>query len=133
MAPFRALVVEDDFISRTVLQKYLVEYAQCDIAINGEEAVLEFRIAMDEGNPYSLLLLDIMMPKMDGQQVLKDVRKLEHERGFYGSKEANIIMITALDDPKNIMDAFKSECESYLQKPVKKETLLSEIRNLGLL
>ena len=133
MAKFRALIVEDDFISRTVLQKYLGEYAQCDIAINGKEAVLAFRIALDDEEPYALILLDIMMPKMDGQQVLKEVRKLEHERGLYGSKEVKIIMITALDDPENIMKAFKSECESYLPKPVKKEKLLDEVRNLGLL
>ena len=73
------------------------------------------------------------MPKKDGQSVLKDSRKMEEEQGIPGMDGVKIIMTTALNDPKNILEAFKSQCEAYLPKPVSKQKLLAEIESLGLI
>jgi two-component system chemotaxis response regulator CheY len=129
----KILIVEDEFGSRKLLQKFLSPYGVCDMAVDGAEAVEAFSLALREKEPYDLICLDIMLPKMDGQEVLKEVRKMEKENGIHGLDGVKVIMTTALDDSKNIMEAFKSQCESYITKPIAKQKLLDEMKGLGLL
>jgi len=128
----KILIVEDDFTSRTMLYRLLNKSGKISIAVDGEEAVMEFTKALEEDSPFDLVCLDIMLPKKDGQSVLKEIRKIEENRGIYGLEGAKIIMITALDDSKNIIEAFRSQCEGYLSKPFSKEKLFRSIKNLGI-
>ncbi|MBN1647125.1 MAG: response regulator transcription factor [Spirochaetales bacterium] len=129
----RILIVEDDFASRKMLQKYLSPYGECDVVVDGQEALDAFTFALKEEKPYDLVCLDIMLPKIDGQDVLKNIRKIEGERGIEGLEGVKVIMTTALGDTKNIMDAFKNQCEGYLQKPIERVRLIQEIRKLKLI
>jgi two-component system chemotaxis response regulator CheY len=130
----RVLIVEDDFTSRKLMQMILSPYGECDIAVNGEECVTAFRQALDDGNPYDLVCLDIMMPIMDGHQALKEIRALEKTRGIGQPDEVKVIMTTALDDPKNVVEAYyKGGATSYIPKPIDKNMLLKLLRNLGLI
>ena len=129
----KCLIVEDDFTARKLLQVYLREHADCDVAVNGKEAVEAVRDALDKEQPYDLLCLDISMPEMDGQEALKAIRKIEKEHGIVGLSGVKVIMTTAFGDKKNIMTAFNSGCESYLIKPINREKLFVEIEKLGLL
>jgi two-component system chemotaxis response regulator CheY len=128
----RVLIVEDDFTSRRLLRTILAPYADCDIAVDGAEAVKAFHLATEEKRPYDLILLDIMMPEMDGQAVLKEIRRIEDVSSIHGLMGVKIIMTTALDDRRNIIEAFRSQCEAYLIKPIDKSRLLCEIQSLGL-
>ena len=129
----RALVVEDDFRSRKLLQRLLAPYGECDISVNGKEALKAFRLAVGDDQRYDLVCLDIMMPEMDGHTVLEEIRKMEKADGILGLDGVKIIMTTALSDAKSIMRAFKSQCEAYLIKPIDKEKLLKQLQTLGLL
>ncbi len=75
----KCLIVEDDFISRRILRELLGMYFDCEIAVDGEEAVTAFRLAHDSKSPYDLICMDIMMPKMDGHEALRLIRQLEKE------------------------------------------------------
>jgi len=129
----KILIVEDDFASRKLMQKYLSPYGICEVVVDGEEALLAFRESLENDDPFDLVCLDIMLPKKDGQQVLKSIRSMEASRGIEGSEGVKVIMTTALGDAENIMSAFRSQCEGYLTKPVTRQRLLEEIRELGLL
>jgi two-component system chemotaxis response regulator CheY len=129
----KILIVEDDFASRKLMQKYLSPYGICEVVVDGEEAVLAFRESLENDDPFDLICLDIMLPKKDGQQVLKSIRSMEAARGIEGSAGVKVIMTTALGDAENIMSAFRSQCEGYLTKPVTRQRLLDEIRELGLM
>jgi len=129
----RTLIVEDDFTSRRLLIGLLAPYGNCDIALDGKEAVEAFRLAWEGNYPYDLICLDIMMPEMDGQEVLKEIRKLEVEKGIDEHSRVKIIVTTVLDDRENITKAFKGQCEAYLIKPIDKEKLLQEVKSLGLI
>jgi len=125
----RALVVEDDFGSRHLLQAYLKDIANVDVAIDGEEGLDAFKLAWADNEPYDIVLLDIMMPKMDGQECLKHMRELERQMGVRQKDEAPIIMTTALEDPKNVIEAFhKGGATGYIVKPIDKQTFLTEIQ-----
>ncbi len=129
----KILIVEDDFASRKMLQKYLSPYGECDVVVDGQEALDAFALSLNEETPYDLICLDIMLPKIDGQDVLKQIRSIEKEKGIEGLDGVKIIMTTALGDTKNIMDAFKNQCEGYLQKPIERVRLIQEIRKLKLI
>jgi two-component system, chemotaxis family, chemotaxis protein CheY len=129
----KILIVEDDFTSRLLLQQILSVYGECHVAINGREAVDAFVSAVKAGSPYNLICLDVMMPEMDGMDVLKSIRAMEEESGIISSKGAKIIMTTALGDPANVVGAFKSLCDAYIVKPVNKSKLLDYMRSFGLI
>jgi two-component system chemotaxis response regulator CheY len=129
----RFLIVEDDFTSRQLIQIYLADFGQAFIAVNGREAVTAFENAIDDGIPYDMICLDIMMPEMDGQQALTAIRAIEQQRGIGGLDAVKVIMTTAKGESKDIFTAFRAGCESYIIKPVKKKALLEEMQKLGLL
>lgn len=130
----KVLIAEDDFVSRKILKDTLAEYGECDIVVDGEEAVQAFRLAMSDGEPYELVLMDIMMPNTDGQEALKRIREIEKEAGIKGSSEVPVIMVTALSDPKAVFEAYyRGGATSYIVKPIDKQKLIDEIRKLGLI
>ncbi|RPJ09328.1 MAG: response regulator [Spirochaetaceae bacterium] len=130
----RVLVAEDDFGSRKLLQSILTEYGECDAAVDGEEAVQAFKLAWKEKRPYDLVCMDIMMPKVNGQEALKAIRDFERDTGVKPSQEVKVIMTTVLDDPKNVIDAlYKGGASAYVVKPINKEKFLKEVKELGLL
>jgi len=88
---------------------------------------------LKEGQPYDLICLDIMMPELDGHEVLRKIRRTEEENGVNSSNGVKIIMTTALDDPTNVVTAFKSLCDAYLVKPVHKSKLLDYLRSFELI
>ena len=128
----KILIVEDDESSILLLSRYLKDQGETVIAEDGEKAVALFREARDQHCPYDLVCLDIMLPRLDGQSVLKKIRLLEEEVGIAGLAGTKVVMLTALRDAPNVMQAFRSQCEAYLSKPILKERLYREIRSLGL-
>jgi two-component system chemotaxis response regulator CheY len=129
----RVLIVEDDLTTRQMLLMMLAPHGQCDVAQNGKQALDEFVGAREEGEPYDLICLDILMPELDGHEVLKQVRKIELDRGVGPGSGVKVIITTAVDERESKIEAFRSQCEAYLVKPISKEDLLSQIRSLGLL
>ncbi len=127
----KVLVVEDDLTSRLIMQRYLAPYGENNVAVDGKEAVEAFQLATEEDQPYDLVCLDILMPEMDGQEVLKRIREIEEEAGSRGLDRAKVIMTTALGDRKNIMGAFREQCDGYLVKPIDKKKFLKLLGSLG--
>lgn len=126
----RALIAEDEFLGRKVLAAFLKTLFEVDLAVNGKEAVLAFRLAHEEKRPYDLILMDIMMPEMDGIQALTAIRALEQE--LPGHPHAKVLMTTALDDPKAVMRSFhEGEASGYITKPLHKDKLFEELKKLG--
>ena len=128
----KILIVEDDFVSRKVLNKMLSSLGESDIAIDGNEALKAFENALNEKQPYDLVCLDIMLPEIDGHTVLKKIRELEERNGIGGLDGAKIIMTTAMGEKEHILKAFQSGCEGYLVKPIDRHMLLNKISELGL-
>ena len=128
----KCLIAEDDIIERSVLETILSEVSECHTTVNGQEAVAAFKTALDQGEPYDLLCLDIMMPEMDGLQVLQVIRRLEEVACIDELAAVNVIMITSVRDPENVLGAFREGCEAYLVKPVDKSKLFEEMEKLAL-
>jgi two-component system, chemotaxis family, chemotaxis protein CheY len=126
------LIVEDDFTSRLLLQTFLARYGECHVAVNGTEAVEAFRLARQNGRGYDLICMDIMMPEKDGKAALSEIRALEEAGGTLSSSGVKVIMITALDDVKNVVDSFRALCDAYVFKPVDTAQFLGHLKAFAL-
>jgi len=129
----RTLIVEDDFTSRLLLQEILKHYGPVHIAVNGMEAVRAVDAGRKADEPYDLICLDIMMPEMDGHAVLETIRGREEALGILSSDGSKIIMTTAVDQIKSVIQSFQGLCDAYLFKPIHKAKLLEQLRVLGLI
>ena len=98
----KILLAEDDFVTRKFMTNFLSKYGECDVTVDGMEAVDAFMMALEDDAPYDLVCLDIMMPVMDGYQALMGIRNLEKERNIPPEKAVKIIMTTALNEEKNV-------------------------------
>jgi two-component system chemotaxis response regulator CheY len=129
----KMLIVEDDFPSCKILEEYLSEYGDCTTAGNGAEGVEAFKNALEAGTPYDLVCLDIMMPEMDGHQALKTIRQIEQEHGIFEPDGVSVIMTTAKDRSRDMIEAFDEGCASYIVKPFEQEKLVVEMQKLELI
>lgn len=128
----KTLIVEDDFTARLVLQKFLSLYGECHIAVNGREGVDAFRMAMESGEGYNLVCMDILLQEMNGEEALRQIRALEESQGVLSSSGAKIIMTTAVEDVKDVIRSFQHLCGAHLIKPIHLADLLKHLRNFGL-
>ena len=129
----RILIAEDDLASRKFLSKFLSTYGECDITINGMEALEAFLMAWDEEEPYDLVCLDIMMPELDGIKALRTMRDIEDQKGVEESKRVKIIMTTALNDTDSVFSALENGCEVYAAKPIDTKKLVEVMKRLNLI
>ncbi|MFC2102465.1 response regulator [Bacteroidota bacterium] len=117
--PFSILVVEDNFINQRLILASLARFGhKVECASNGQIAVEMYR-----EKSYDVILMDIMMPVMDGVTACKAIREMEKERIAGGEKRMKIIAVTAnaFDDD---MDTFlKAGMDEVMNKPVDIEAL----------
>jgi two-component system chemotaxis response regulator CheY len=122
----KTLVVDDDSLLTEILAIMLDSLGMKDAAkaLNGPQALEQYEQALRAGSPFSLVLLDILMPGMDGQEVLKRMRAMEEQAGIPRDARSVIIMTTALHSPKDMMDALlDGDCTDYIVKPIDEGSL----------
>ena len=113
------LVVDDEPINQQVIKNHLsIENYHITTAMDGEEALT----ALEQGGPFDLVLLDIMMPRMSGYEVCKKIRKK------YLPSELPIIMITAKNQVSDLVQGFSYGANDYLTKPFSKDEFLARIK-----
>ena len=111
----KILVVEDDFDIQELLQNFLQEAGyEVAVANDGVEALSLFA-----GQRYDLIVLDIMLPKIDGYGVCELIRK---------QSDVPIIMLTALSGEEDQIKGLDMQVDDYITKPFAIEELLARIR-----
>ena len=128
----RFLLIEDQKDVRNLLEAFLSDYGSCDMAEDGIKGLATVLKSFEEETPYDAIFLDIMMPKLEGQQVLQKIRELEDSKKVSPAQNVKIIMASALGDSENVMEAFKSQADAYLLKPILKDKLISTMKKAGL-
>jgi two-component system, chemotaxis family, chemotaxis protein CheY len=129
----KSLVVEDEFVARCVLQRFLARYGECDVAVDGDEAIEAVTRAIENSAAYALVCLDIGLPKLNGQGVLERLRALELGRGIQLGQGCRVIMTTVATDSDQVMGAFRGGADAYLNKPISLDSLTRELEALRLI
>lgn len=128
----RFLIADDDPVARKLITSTLEAYGKVTEVCDGAQALEAFEDSVDSSDPFSLIVLDISMPEVDGLDVLAAIRVLEEQRGIVGSNCVKTIIITGYSDVSSIYDAHALECNSYLLKPLDCKKLITETMKLGL-
>lgn len=129
----KVLIAEDDFASRKFMLRFFEKYGECDVTVDGKEAVEAYKMAIECGEPYDLICLDIMMPEMDGHQALKTIRKIEEESGVAEDERVKIVMTTALSETRHVTRAFENGCTAYAGKPINQDKLEAMLKKFKLI
>lgn len=128
----KVLVAEDDLASGKFMEKLLSKYGEVVIARDGIAAVDEFVNAINSGDKFDLVCLDIMMPKIDGYKALASIRDAERKLGLARNSRCKVIMISALDEGFDSSYA-SDDYEEYLCKPIDIIKFDSVVRKLDLI
>lgn len=130
----KILIVDDSDSLRYLLKSFLKEVGVCDEAVNGREAVSRVRDSLDAGGLYDLVIMDIMMPQVDGLDAVRRIATLLEEQGVARECWPKIVMLTCLGDSKHMMEAlYECGADAYITKPFERDVLFETITNLDLL
>lgn len=110
----KILIVEDEAKIRKLIKSYLVESYQLKEAVNGEEALKMFK-----NNNFDLIILDLMLPKINGEEVCQKIRQVS---------DIPIIMLTAKSSEENKIEGFNYGADDYLTKPFSPRELLMRVK-----
>jgi len=114
--PKRILIVDDEKLNRELLQDLVVSFGhKPEMAEDGVEAIAKLKLDID------LVLLDVMMPRMDGFEVLK------HMKADSSMRHIPVIMISALDEMKSVVRCIEKGADEYLTKPFNSKLLKARI------
>ncbi|MCO5167978.1 MAG: response regulator [Planctomycetes bacterium] len=113
----KILVAEDDPRIRTILERFLgaagYQVTACE---NGREALAAF----DEGGPFDLVLTDVNMPEVGGEELLRQLKTR--------APRLPVIVLTARNDPQLITELYKQDAYRYLCKPFTREDLQAVVQ-----
>jgi two-component system, OmpR family, response regulator VanR len=113
----RVLVVEDDEHIRNIIKTFLMNAGySVDVSSDGDEALELFY-----NKRHHLVILDILLPGLDGLGLLKEIRRLS---------EVPVLMMTALGDDGYQLSAFSNEADDYVTKPFSMQILLKRVEAL---
>lgn len=124
----KVLIVEDEPVSRKLLEQLMQPYAKSQSAVNGQQAFMAFISAMEKGEPFDLICLDIILPEIDGGSVLNGIRKFEADRGIAAEDGVKVVFTTALMASE--VDESKTK---HVTKPLNKGKVETMLRQLDLL
>lgn len=113
------LVAEDDPDIARMLERVLSAEYRVTVASNGFEAV-----AIAAKKPPNLLMLDIMMPGVDGLTAARQIRELP------GLKNVPIIFLTAKDGPLDVIKGIQSGARHYITKPFKLDDVVAKVKKI---
>jgi two-component system chemotaxis response regulator CheY len=103
------------------------------MAANGKEAMAAYQEAVLEKNPYDLILLDIVMPEMDGNEVLREIRNRESVSTPGSFKKTLIAMASSLGDKKSVIGSFHDQCDGYIVKPYTPDSVIRDLKRCGII
>lgn len=130
----KILLVDDSKSAQLKTFSIFSKYGKCDQAFNGRKAIDLYKAALEASAPYDLIVMDIVMPQMDGFAAVKEIRNIQKEKKIPDEKKAKIIMLTSKADPDCLMKAhFALGVTTYVTKPFADKTLIEAMSNLGLL
>lgn len=116
----KLMIVDDSNIVRRAIEKYLgpLDMTLVGTAGDGEKAIELFKQFQPD-----FVTLDITMPKMDGLACLDEMMRI--------NRDAKVLVISALSDPENGLQALKKGAQGFLSKPITEGALLEEVQRIS--
>lgn len=129
----KILVAEDDAANRKFLTKLLAKFGDVTVVGDGFQAVKNYMQALDDREPYQLVCLDVMMPKLDGYKALDAIRGIEGKYALIAQEKAKIIMISALDEGGFDEEMARNQYDCYMSKPIDILEFEMNLKRMGMI
>jgi two-component system, chemotaxis family, chemotaxis protein CheY len=126
----KILVVDDELVSRMKMQKIMESVGECAAVASGREALITFKEALESEMPFDLVTLDVVMPEMDGTEVLYEIRQTEKQKHIPKEKRVKILMVTSQSDKDTVITCIQAECDDYIVKPFDKEKIIKKLAKM---
>ncbi len=129
----KTLIIDDQPTSIAILEGMLADHCDCFVATNGQKGIEFFEHALKSGQPFDVVLLDIVMPELDGIETLKRLRKIElsgRSLQLFGKQDGltRIIMQTCSEDPQDFLASYmEGRCNGYINKPYSRDEILEKV------
>lgn len=119
--PRKKILLADDSTTALMMEQAILAKGAYDVVVarDGRAAV---QLAVDEAP--DLIILDVVMPRMDGFEACRELRRLE------ATRTTPIIMVTTRGEPQNIETGYEAGCSDYVTKPINGPELVSKVRDL---
>lgn len=117
----RILVIDDDEANLRIVEEFLEDAGYQPILADSGRQGLEL---LSQTGHIKMVLLDWMMPEMDGMQVLEAIR---HDKTF---ADIPVIMLTALDKKEKVAESIQNGADNYIVKPFGEEVLIKKVRDI---
>jgi CheY-like chemotaxis protein len=127
--PLTILLAEDDDGHARLIERNLHRAGFVNKVLrarDGQEALDLVRAGNRDGNAQLLLMLDINMPRIDGVEVLRQLKADSRTAGI------PVIMLTTTDDPREVERCYRYGCSVYITKPVRYEDFVEALTRLGM-
>jgi two-component system, chemotaxis family, chemotaxis protein CheY len=121
----KILVVDDETVSLRKMELIMKYYGACDRLENGEAAIEAFVKAWEDWSPYDLITMDMIMPKMNGDETLTKIREMEKQKNVPEDRRVKVIMVTSQADKDTIVACIRAGCDDFISKPFDR-TLIEE-------
>ncbi len=120
----RSLVAETDPASHRLLVRMLSRRGECDSATDGQEVIEAYRLSCRMGQPYDLLCLDVKLPGPGGATILRQIRRIDAERGMAAGAGAKVVMTAERGEPHQTLALPGQRYDVCLLKPIERHKLL---------
>ncbi|MBN2297256.1 MAG: HDOD domain-containing protein [Deltaproteobacteria bacterium] len=127
----KILVVDDELVSRKKMKMIMDCLGECEAVECGQDAISAYQDAWERWSPFDLITLDILMPEMNGTEVLSTIRKIESEKNIPADKRVKIFMVTSHSDKDTILTCVQAGCDDFITKPFDKDTVFKKLQGKG--
>lgn len=124
----RSLVVEDDLGGGELLKSVLARHGPCDLAPNFNEGAEAVASAISSNCPYHLICMEVFMPDEEGREKIRHLRASERHGPTVPPHRAKLVLIAAVDDPKEKIRCFEDFTDAYARKPINPALLIRQLK-----
>ena len=126
----KTLVIDAEEAIKQSICGIFADTGACDGANDGNMGLELIKQAFEISQPYALIILDIVLPEIDGHTIIKQIRQWEIDRGIDTLNEAKILVVSRRRDEPTILRAFRNGATGWISKPVAMEEIVHKLNNL---
>lgn len=125
----RFLITDDDDVTHAFLRHVLIGLGDVSHCFSGREALDACNVALDSGEPFDCVLMDVLMPGLNGLETMRMIRKT-HQAAM--RSDPRFVIISCLSEMECRFEA-QAPCEAdrYIAKPFDRRTVLTALAELG--
>ena len=123
----RSLIADDESTSLKKMELIMKSYGPCDLVGDGQAAVDAFVQAWADWSPFDLILIDQIMPNLNGDAAVLKIRELEKAKNVPEDKKVKVVIVTGNSDKDTVVTCIQAGCNGFMVKPFDRQMVESKL------